>query len=103
MNTEPIFEPFAYALMAVVWAVVGILTRVFELIGPGARKAWAYVLPLAPLLFAGLGYLLAGPESMPTRERLVLGLALGAVTAQLHKIGKQSVLGRDSWIQGRSS
>jgi len=81
--------------------LLGAMHRVF----PEVRRHhfWARVAPLAPILLCSALVWIpgAGIQGISVADRIMLGIVLGALSANAHKIFKQSAFGHDSRIRNR--
>jgi hypothetical protein len=87
------------SIAVAVWVLISIVCRVFPKIK--AHRLWARVAPALPMLLCSVAVWIPGladPE-LGVGSRIVLGILLGAISANAHKIFGQTVLGKDDRIQ----
>lgn len=81
--------------------ILGVIHRVFPTFG--GHHWWARFAPLAPILLCSALVWVpgAGPDGITVGSRILLGIVLGAMSANAHKIFKQSLFGHDDRIKHR--
>ena len=96
-----IFRPENLALVVGVWSIISGMAKAFPKLAK--RRVWARVQPLlAPALcIAAMLWLpgLKAAEGLSIGDRIVLGLVLGFAVGQVHKLIKQTWLGKDERIK----
>lgn len=64
------------------------------------KKATARLLPVVPLLLCSAAVWIPGiADDMEIGNRIFLGIALGSIAGQSHKLAKQTVMGDDRRIR----
>lgn len=89
------------SIAVAVWFLISIVCRVFPKIK--AHRLWARIAPALPMLLCSAAVWIPGladPE-LGGGSRIVLGILLGAISANAHKIFGQTVLGKDARINGK--
>lgn len=88
-------------IVAVVWILQSTVVRV----APRFKKTrfYARTAPVAPLLLCSIAVWIPGvvADDLGIGSRIFLGIVLGALTANGHKIFGQTVLGNDERINGK--
>lgn len=89
-------------IVAAVWVLISVVNRCF----PRMRqtKAYARLAPALPVLLCSAAVWVPGAAdpNLGIGSRIFLGIVLGAVVANAHKLLGQTVLGRDARISGMS-
>jgi len=82
-----------------------VLLGVFHRVFPDIREHhfWARVAPLAPIILcSGMVWIPGvGIQGLTHGSRVLLGIVLGALAANAHKIFRQGLLGHDTRIKDR--
>jgi hypothetical protein len=98
--TDLILTKANVALMAASWALIQTARRlipekVFK------SQAWVRAEPVLAILLCSIGVWLPGLRDVNAAfaDTILLGIILGFVVGQSHKIGVQSVLGKDSRLE----
>jgi hypothetical protein len=98
--TDLIITKANVALMAATWALVQTARR---LIPERAftSQAWVRAEPMLAILLCSIGVWLPGLHTpgASLADTILLGIILGFVVGQSHKIGLQSVLGKDARLE----
>jgi hypothetical protein len=86
-------------VVAAVWFLQSVFCRVFP--RAKAHKLYARIAPVVPLLLCSGAVWIPGvvSDDIGIGSRIFLGVVLGALTANAHKIFGQTVLGRDDRIK----
>ncbi len=87
------------SIAVAVWVLLSIFCRVFPKVK--AHPLWARLAPALPILLCSIAVWIPGvadPE-LGVGSRVMLGIILGAVAANAHKILGQTVLGNDARIK----
>jgi hypothetical protein len=87
-------------IAAAVWVLLSAFTRAFPKLK--AHKVWARLAPVLPIVLCSGAVWIPGtvdPE-LGIGSRIVLGIVLGALAANGHKILGQTILGKDERIKG---
>ncbi len=87
-------------VVAAVWVLISVVNRVFPKLK--AHRVYARIAPALPILLCSAAVWIPGtadPE-LGVGSRIFLGIVLGALVANAHKLLGQTVLGRDDRIKG---
>jgi hypothetical protein len=89
------------SIAVAVWVLLSVTLRVFPKIK--RHRLWARLAPAAPILLCSAAVWVPGvvDDSLSIGSRIVLGVLLGAISANAHKILGQTVLGKDERIKKR--
>jgi hypothetical protein len=89
-------------IVAAVWVLISAACRAFPRLK--AHRLWARIAPVLPILLCSAAVWIPGcadPE-LGIGSRILLGIVLGAMVANAHKIFGQTVLGKDERIKPRA-
>lgn len=90
------------AIVGASWTILKTVHMVFPRVK--AHSLWARFAPVAPILLCSAAVWIPGATGpMTLGARIMLGVILGAMTANAHKILKQTALGHDERIQNGKS
>jgi len=98
--TDLILTKANVALMAATWALIQTARRLMpERVF--TSQAWVRAEPVLAILLCSIGVWLPGLRDVTASlaDTILLGIILGFVVGQSHKIGVQSVLGKDSRLE----
>lgn len=82
-----------------VWVLMSIVRRMLPAIAD--HHAYAYLSPVLPIILCSLAVWIPGLTDGSVATRIMLGIVLGAMAANGHKIVRQTVLGDDQRIRNR--
>lgn len=101
--TDYLFQIENLLIVAAVWTLLTTTHRMFPKIK--AHSVWARLAPAAPILLCSAAVWIPGAadSAMSVGSRIMLGITLGAMTANAHKILKQTALGQDARIKNGKS
>jgi C4-dicarboxylate transporter len=93
-----LMRPSNLILMTAVWALIGSLKKAAPELNNSA--AFARVAPLLPIVLCIGAMWIPGVEheSMGVGERILLGCVLGFAVGHVHKLTRQTFLGKDERI-----
>lgn len=89
-------------IVAGVWILQSVAVKVFPRIK--AHRFYARLAPVAPIALCSIAVWIPGVVELDlgVGSRIFLGIVLGALVANAHKIFGQTVLGRDDRINGKT-
>ncbi len=88
-------------IVAAVWVLLSTVRRVFPVLGES--PVWARLSPVMPIALCSAAVWIPGAVSVESiGSRIMLGIVLGALAANGHKILRQTGLGRDKRIGPKS-
>ncbi len=91
-------------IVAACWTLMETIHKIFPRVK--SHSIWARFAPAAPILLCSAAVWIPGAvaSEVSVGTRILLGIVLGAMTANAHKILKQTALGHDDRIRkGRRS
>lgn len=97
--TEYLMRVENLLIVAAVWVVMSTLRRVWPELGE--HHLWARFSPVMPLVLCSAAVWIPGVVDGTPGMKVLLGIVLGAMSANAHKIFKQTALGRDQRIKRR--
>lgn len=88
-------------IVAAVSTLLETVHRIFPKVK--THSIWARIAPAAPILLCSAAVWIPGAADpgLTSGARIMLGIVLGAMTANAHKILKQTALGQDRRINGK--
>lgn len=86
-------------VVAAVWTLISVLARIFPRLK--SHPVWARAAPAAPMVLCSIAVWIPGTVNgdIGIGSRIFLGIILGALVANGHKIFGQTVLGNDARIK----
>lgn len=87
--------------LGIIFASAGILAAIRQYMpAVDEHRIWARVQPVAPLVVCtALVFLPSATVAGKWGDKIVLGIALGALSTLVYKVAVQTILGRDKRIQ----